>query len=381
MGANTIKIFVDAHVFDGGYQGTRTFIRELYAELCRHSDLEIFLAAADTHNLQQHFPQAANITLLRYRSRNPVTRLLLEIPALIRCYGIHYAHFQYIAPPLKNCRFIITTHDVLFQEYPREFPLPYRLIRKWLYRLSAARADLLTTVSPYSRRSIERFLGIESGAIHIIPNGVHPQYFQPHDKEAARAYVADRYGIQNFILLTGRIEPRKNHAALLRAFAELKLHTKGYSLVFVGHKSLPVPELDHLLYRLPPEVKDQLYFFSALPQDDLLQFYRAATLFVYPSKGEGFGIPPLEAAATGTPVICSNTTAMSAYSFFGESHLDPLDYGALKHHLAKILSEAPPPEQGRTIARHIQQTYCWRQSAQQLYELIRRHQTLQSSES
>lgn len=378
MGANTIRIFVDAHVFDGGYQGTRTFIRELYAELCRHSDLELYLAAADTDRLRAHFPSEAHITFLRYRSRNSFSRLLWEIPALIRKHGIHYAHFQYIAPPLKNCRFIVTTHDVLFQEYPGEFPLAYRLVRKWLYRFSAARADLLTTVSPYSRRSIERFLGIERGDIHIIPNGVHPQYFQPHDKEAARAYVAHRYGINHFILLTGRIEPRKNHAALLKAFAELELHAKGYALVFVGCRSLPVPGLDDLLRQLPEAVTKRVYFFSALPESDLLQFYRAATLFVYPSKGEGFGIPPLEAAATGTPVICSNTAAMSAYSFFGESHLDPLDYEGLKHLLAKMLAQVPPPDKGRTIARHIQQTYCWRRSAEQLYALIRRHQTLQT---
>jgi glycosyltransferase involved in cell wall biosynthesis len=378
MGANTIKIFVDAHVFDGGYQGTRTFIRELYAELCRHSDLQLFLAAANPDRLMEHFPPDAPITFLRYRSRHSFSRLLWEIPALIRRHGIHYAHFQYVAPLLKNCRFIVTTHDVLFQEYPGEFPRGYRIIRKWLYRFSAARADLLTTVSPYSRRSIERFLGIDSGDIHIIPNGVHPQYFQPHDKEAARAYVDQRYSIKNFILLTGRIEPRKNHAALLRAFAELELHTKGYVLVFVGCKSLPVPELDDLWRGLPEAVKSNVRFFSELPEEALLQFYRAATLFVYPSRGEGFGIPPLEAAATGTPVICSNTTAMSAYSFFGDSHLDPCNYEDLKHHLAKRLAEGPMPQQEQSVARHIQQTYSWRRSAQQLYELIRQHQTLQT---
>lgn len=377
MGANTIRIFVDAHVFDGGYQGTRTFIKELYSELCRHGDIELFLAAANPERLKEHFPPEAPITFLRYRSRHAFSRLLWEIPALIRRHGIHYAHFQYIAPPLKNCRFIVTTHDVLFQEYPHEFPFLFRVVRKWLYRFSAARADLLTTVSPYSRRSIERFLGIDRGAVHIIPNGVHAQYFQPHDKEAARAYVASRYGIKNFILLTGRIEPRKNHAALLRAFAQLELHTKGYALVFVGSKSLPVPELDELWRQLPEAVKRRVHFFSALPEADLLQFYRAAELFVYPSKGEGFGIPPLEAAATGTPVICSNTAAMSAYSFFGDSHLDPSNYEALKHHLAKMLADAPPSERKQSIARHIQQTYCWRRSAEQLYELIRQQQTLQ----
>src|SRR5688500_8753178 len=147
MGTDTLRIFVDAHVFDGGYQGTRTFIKELYAELCRKGDVELYLAARDVDNLRQHFPPARNIKLLRYRSRHALTRLLIEIPLLIRTHRIDYAHFQYIAPPVKNCRFIVTTHDVLFEEYPKEFPLLYRIIRKGLYAFSACRADLLTTVS------------------------------------------------------------------------------------------------------------------------------------------------------------------------------------------------------------------------------------------
>jgi glycosyltransferase involved in cell wall biosynthesis len=377
MGDKHIRIFVDAHVFDGGYQGTRTFIKELYTELAQKEDVCLYLAARDIHNLERHFPPSHNLRLIAYRSRSSITRLLFEIPALIRRHRIHYAHFQYIAPLVKNCRFIITTHDVLFNEFPEEFPLPYRVIKKWLYRLSAGRADLLTTVSEYSKGSIQKFLGIEAETIHVIPNGIHPQYFLPHDKEEARAYIYQQYGIQQFLLFTSRIEPRKNHALLLQAFADLQLH-RDYSLVFVGQKSLAVPALEQLLEELPMEVKARIHFLDAVPEQDLLQMYRAAALFVYPSKAEGFGIPPLEAAATGTPVICSNSAAMHAYSFFGANHLDPQDYEAFKRSLCKVLQQGESTGSESAIAHHIQNHYCWRQSAQRLYELILRHQTIQS---
>ena len=120
--ANIIKIFLDAHVFDGEFQGSRTFIKELYNILLQKKDLEFYIAAYDLENLKRYFPKAENIFFIKLKKRSSILRLLIEIPQLIKKHGISYAHFQYMVPPVKNCRFIVTTHDVLFNEFPKEFP-------------------------------------------------------------------------------------------------------------------------------------------------------------------------------------------------------------------------------------------------------------------
>ena len=139
----SIKIFVDAHVFDGEFQGTRTFIKGIYSILAEKSDLQIFLAAHDIENLRSEFAKNEKIVFIQYKTRSSLTRLLYEIPSILRKYEIHYAHFQYISPFIKRCRYIVTIHDLLFMEYPREFPLLYRLTRSIIFKRSTATADIV----------------------------------------------------------------------------------------------------------------------------------------------------------------------------------------------------------------------------------------------
>ena len=130
----TIKLFADAHVFDNEYQGSRTFIKELYNCLSQKNDLQLYLAAYDVENLKQYFPDTTNIVFLKYKYKNSVARLLFDIPFLIKKHKFDYAHFQYITPIKKNCRFIVTTHDVLFNDFPEEFSFVYRKIKNRLYK-------------------------------------------------------------------------------------------------------------------------------------------------------------------------------------------------------------------------------------------------------
>src|SRR6185369_10843899 len=118
-----IKLFVDAHVFDSEFQGTRTFIKGIYTALAGQPGLTIYMAAFDIDNLRKNFPDQNNIVFIKYKSASGFRRLISDIPAIIRKYDIQYAHFQYITPLFKNCRFITTTHDVIFNEYPAEFSL------------------------------------------------------------------------------------------------------------------------------------------------------------------------------------------------------------------------------------------------------------------
>jgi glycosyltransferase involved in cell wall biosynthesis len=367
-----LRLFVDAHVFDDLPQGTLTFIREIYLVMARQPGIRLYLGAYDTDRLAKFFPPGENVVLINYKSRSGLRRLLFDIPAIIRKNKIDFAHFQYITPVVKNCRWIVTIHDVIFKDFPDEFSWSYRVMKRLLYGISALRADILTTVSDFSKGSIRRFLRTGDRPIHVLHNGVSARFFEPYDKQRSREHIKARYGFDRFLLYVSRIEPRKNHLFLLQAWLQLKLYEQGIHLVFLGHETIPVPSFDRMLAGLPSGVKEFVYIDSGVKDDDLLEMYRAATLFVYPSRAEGFGIPPLEAAALRVPVLCSNSSAMKDFSFFGTNQIDPYDYAAFRQRLQEMLLVPPDAAFLAGVSEIVRREYTWEGSAAILYGLLAR---------
>lgn len=365
-----LKIFVDAHVFDGAYQGTRSFIKGIYTFLAENQEIDIYLAACDIEKLKKNFPLRPNIHFIRYKSRSRYRRLLFEIPWLVRQYGFDYAHFQYICPPVKNCRFIITVHDVIFNDLPSAFTTAYRLVKHQLYKISARRADLLTTVSEFSRGSIQKYFGIGLEKIHVVPNGINAAVFNNQGDDGACERLRKKYGLEKFLLYVSRIEPRKNHLVLLDAWLELELYKKKIHLVFLGSKTINTPSLYKKISRLPAEVRRFLFISETVHDGELVEFYKAASLFVYPSGGEGFGIPPLEAAALGVPVICSNHAALHDYHFFDEDHINPFDLPLLKKRISERLEQPVNPHLLEERAAFVKRIYNWKLPAENLYQLM-----------
>lgn len=365
----SVSLFVDAHVFDKEYQGTRTFIKGLYTELAGYADVKIFMAANDIENLKQNFP-SENIVFIKYRTTSSFSRLLFEIPAIIKKYKIDYAHFQYVIPPIKKCKFIVTTHDIVFCDYPKEFSWHYRLVRKYFFKHSVLRADVVTTVSKYSKYSIQKHFKISAKKISVVSNGIAEKFFNDYDRNCAKKYVFEKYGLKKYILFVSRIEPRKNHVLLLNAFLELKLYEKGFHLAFIGKHSLKDERLNETLHNLPGEVKRFVFISDKICDEELIHFYCAADLFVYPSKAEGFGIPPLEAAALKTPVLCSNTSAMSDFYFFENQQINPFNYEEFTIKLLNSIEKKPDEKKLNEIAQIIKEKYSWKNSAKQFYQLL-----------
>lgn len=365
-----IRLFADAHVFDGEYQGSRTFIKELYTQLALNDKLHLFIAAYNINHLKTHFPESANITYIKYSSKNRFLRLLIQIPAILKKHHIDYAHFQYIIPVFKPCRYIVTTHDVLFNDRPQYFSKWYRIQKNFLYRYAVKRADLLTTVSDYSKQSISRYFKINPGKIHVIPHGVADAFFEAYNKTEAQSSISNKYKTGQIILYVSRFEPRKNHALLLKAFVSLELYSKGYTLVLAGHRSLPVPDFDVLLQSLPEAAQKRVLVLKTLDDAELRWFYKAAAVFVYPSAAEGFGMPPLEAAALGIPVLCNNQTALSDFTFFKANHFHFINDSVLKERLTAALNCAENNSELAAIRTFIKQNYTWAKAATAFMKLL-----------
>lgn len=373
-----IKIFVDAHVFDSGFQGTRTFIKEIYNCLAQKEGLLLYLAAYNIDTLKENFPEVKNISYIKYKSTSRIKRLLFEIPRIIKQNKIDFAHFQYISPlPVKNCRYIVTLHDILFQDYPMEYPWAYRIFRNYLFRKSIQRAAIKTTVSQYSKEQIAYHYKIRREELHIVPNGVNNSFGQSFASRAAAAeFISSKYGIKYFMLYVSRIEPRKNHLMLLNAFQQLRLEDKNISLVFIGMESIAVPDLKGLLQGSQDLPGKYLYWYQQVDQYDLEAFYLAASLFVFPSKSEGFGIPPLEAGLCKTPVLCSRSTAMKDFTFFYPYTFDPNSVTQLTEGLLSMIKHPPSNEYLQHIRQEILEKYSWRKSGEIIYSLIKSYPNL-----
>jgi glycosyltransferase involved in cell wall biosynthesis len=355
-----MKLLVDCHVFDGKFQGTRTYIQGLYSALINHFDIEFYFAAQDTENLKSVFGSQENIHYIKLNSGGSIKRLFWEFPQIINEYGIDYAHFQYVGPFKKCCKEIVTIHDVLFLDFPQFFPILYRIKNGTLFRFAAKRADILLTVSEYSRNAISKHFAIDKDFICVTPNAV-----LPCEGVCENTGICEKDGLDKFLLSVGRVEPRKNFLSLLRAFVELSLYQEGYKLVFVGVPDLQYKEFNRYYESLPQKIKDCVLFFKA-SFAELVELYKKTSLFVFPSYAEGFGVPPIEAIEYGAPILCSNATAMAEFGLPEQMLFDPYDLESLKK---KILECKDRPLNGELI-NEMREKFNWEISAKRLYSLL-----------
>ena len=116
-----LNIFIDCHVFDGSFQGTTTYLKGIYLEMIKEEKYQCYFAANNIENIKSIFGEQSNVHYLKYSSHNKFYRLLFDIPKLIKQNKIDYAHFQYIVPPFKHCKYITTVHDVFVFRLPTIF--------------------------------------------------------------------------------------------------------------------------------------------------------------------------------------------------------------------------------------------------------------------
>lgn len=355
--------FVDCHVFDENFQGTTTYLKGLYSELLKDKTKLFYFGASNTVFLETIFGIHDNLTYVGYKATNKFYRLLFDIPKIIKENKIDYAHFQYVVPPIKACKYIVTIHDVLFLDFPEYFPLAYRVKNKFLFKSSAKRSAVVLSVSEYSKRQIQKHFGIEK--VTITPNAIDSLYFEEYDKNEVQKQVSEKFKATNYFLYVSRWEPRKNHDRLLKAFVENEYY-KTHSLVFVGDKAIENKVYNDYYSSLPNEIKATIFTFNKVNYQDLILLVRGADLSIYPSIAEGFGIPPLESLAAKVPTICSNTTAMADFQFFGDCLFDPLDFEDLNNKIGIGLKDTQIDQKRNQMAAK----FTWQFAAEQFKKAI-----------
>jgi glycosyltransferase involved in cell wall biosynthesis len=247
------------------------------------------------------------------------------------------------------------------------------LMSKMLYRLSARKADRVVTISEWSRRDIRLLLGIPEERVDIVPLACD-EIFRPRDRAASQRETSARFGLRGKYILAvpGTLIPRKGTIQLLDAFARLPETLRREHQLLVVAKQHPSAHAEFLAQAaargLPP---GDVVVTGYVSHAELPPIYAGAELLAYPSQYEGFGLPPLEAMACGTPVIAANTTSVPEVVGAGGILIDPLDADALSSAMARVLSEMPLRDELRERGMRRAADFSWDRSAARLLESLR----------
>jgi alpha-1,3-rhamnosyl/mannosyltransferase len=261
---------------------------------------------------------------------------------------------------------VITVHDIIplkFPEYaPRSkktrlFPV-YKAMMRRLVKIS----DRIIADSEHSRRDIIEFLGADPDKVCRVYLGVDPKY-RPLSA-AAKSGVRRRLGIKDRLaLFAGRADPYKNLISLVKAAetinAKCKIHC---TVVVAGAKDARYPEVERHIERAG--LQRDVIFAGSLGEDELIPLYNAADALVLPSLYEGFGLPPLEAMACGTPVICSNRSSLPEVAGTAGILVEPTDVGAIADAMEHVFIDSALHARMSAAGLKRAKLFPWRKTAE-----------------
>ena len=231
----------------------------------------------------------------------------LALPARVRNEGVDLFHGAANALPVRlSCPAVVTIHDLAFLRWPGQVTPKRRRYLSWAVRDAARRATRVLAVSESGRAEIVERLGVPRERVGVTPLGVDPS-FKPMTEMKRREFRQEVGQGRPYILAVGTLEPRKNLPALLRAFRELAAEIP-HDVVLIGAEGWLTSEIHRTI--ADPRIRDRVRLTGFVPPARLPAWYGACDLFVMPSLHEGFGLPLLEAMASGAPAVASHAGSL-----------------------------------------------------------------------
>jgi len=272
----------------------------------------------------------------------------------------------FLLPPIVPCRAAVLIHDLSFRAHPGYFPLSIAAYMRVAVGLAVRRADLVVALSEFTRREIRRFYPAAVDKTVVVYPGVDSSFTVECDPGADRMALRE-YGIMPpYILAVGNIHPRKNLGRLLEAYVQLQNRRADVpAMVWAGVERWGSDQLQQRAraagVKMPGRVAAQ----------HLPAFYRQAAIMVYPSLYEGFGLPPLEAMACGTPVVTSDTTSLPEAVGDAAVRVDPLNVEELSDALERTLFDDTLRTQLRERGLIRSKQFGWERTAQYIADCLR----------
>jgi glycosyltransferase involved in cell wall biosynthesis len=341
-----------------GLSGVGYYTRRLLDELAARALRGALAAPIVLSNKPVPVPAGA---LLHAAHRFPVRAVWMEacVPRALDAIGADLAHFtNYTAPLSLDRPYVVTIHDMSLALLPECSTWKMRLIVPRVLPRVARRARLVLVPSIATRDDVVRLLSVDPGRVRVIPHAA-PRAF-------AEAPFASAPGGPPYFLFVGNLEPRKNLARALRAFARVAPSLPGHRFLIVGRPGWKYADV--LREAARPELAGRVELRGYVGEDELPALYRGAAAFVYPSLYEGFGLPVIEAMACGAPVLTSRVSALPELAEGAAVLVDPYDETALAEALQALATDAGLRERLRADGRARAAQYSWEATARQTVE-------------
>ena len=306
-----------------------------------------------------------------------------ELNRILRHHKVDLLHVPHLfwKPQSVPCPYVVTVHDLLDHLYKVNSAswvkrsLHFEFTKRTLHH--AAR---IFAVSNFSKKDTERLFHVPAEKIEVIYNAIDDRFRQGHASDADRKLIAERYQVNYpFLLYAGRISPHKNVIRIIEAFAALKAelqkeaHYPDLKLIIIGDELSKHPDLRRAVVKT--RMQNDVRFLGFVPIGVLRIFYDLAKVFVFPSLYEGFGLPPLEAMAHGTPVVTSNTSSIPEVVGNAAVMVNPENVFEIMHALHRVLCDRVVRDKLKSRGVLQAQRFSWDNSVRRMLEVY--HEVVQ----
>jgi glycosyltransferase involved in cell wall biosynthesis len=363
--------------------GVGTYIRNVVRTLGRLDRGSTYLLIGSSAKVKEIDPLPPNFRTVPLTEPERSVKSFREFRAVVKrleCDLVHIPNLFSI-PRALPCPYVMTVHDVLehMSRARRQsglwgslhFQLTKRVLR------GAAR---IFAVSNFTKNEIEKLFGIPSHRIEVVYNAIDERFLRGHTTAADRQLIAERYLVTYpFLLYAGRISPHKNVVRMIEAFSALKAELEKehlfpeLKLIIIGDDLSGNPDLRRTVVR--SGMQNDVRFLGFVPIEVLRIFYDAAKIFVFPSLYEGFGLPPLEAMAHGTPVVTSNVSSLPEVVGNAAVLVNPENVFEIMRALHRVLLDQPLREKMKERSYQQAAKFSWEKSVRRImdeYEKISR---------
>ena len=364
-----MRVAIDVRKIDDF--GIGTYVRNLVKQLARLDQATEYLLLCRQADVESVNNLGRNFRAVTDKSDQYSIREQFSIPSKLLRLAPHVFHTpHYVLPALTPCRSIVTIHDcihLLFPEY-----LEGRIARTYArssFWTAVNRANRILTVSEASKRDILRFFSVPPDKVTVIYNAIAEHFFEPPSQQLL-SEVRERYQLNDrFIMYAGNVKPHKNLERLIEAFVLLRKMegNADLQLLITGSEVSKYTMLRRAVHR--HNLHKFVRFLGYQSERTLATLYRLADVFVFPSLYEGFGLPPVEAMASGTPVVVSKVSSLPEVVGDSGVLVNPYDATSIANGVQTVLTDTNFAEdlKKRGLARS--RTFSWEKSIERIHRI------------
>jgi len=357
--------------------GVGTYTRNVVRAFGRLDQTNQFVLIGSPQKVAEIGPLPASFQTIPLLDDGTTARGYLEFRAILKrtqCDLVHIPHLFWM-PRTLPCPYVMTVHDLLeHMSHARGQSSLRRSLHRYLTRRVLKGAGRILAVSNFTKSEIETVFGIPASRIEVVYNAIDERFLHGHASDADRQMLAERYLIKYpFLLYAGSISPPKNLVRIIEAFSALKaeLEKEGkfpdLKLIIIGDELSKHPDLRRTVIR--SGVQNDVRFLGFIPIEMLRVFYDAAKIFVFPSLYEGFGLPPLEAMAHGTPVVTSNISSLPEVVGNAAVLVNPENVFEIMRALLHLLLDQPVRDEMKKRSYQQAKKFSWDASARRILEV------------